>query len=78
MTKPEAARKQMRRAIEQILRRKKLIICDVCREEKPFRFMSKINPRICIACYTDNDMDRFRPVKMLKTGKGPEDDRTKK
>jgi hypothetical protein len=78
MTKPEAARKQMRRAIEQILRRKKLIICDVCREEKPFCFMSEINPRICIACYTDNDMDRFRPVKMLKTGKEPEDDRTKK
>lgn len=40
-------------------------------------FMSKINPRICEACYTDHDLDRFRPVEMLKTGKEPEDERTK-
>ena len=78
MTKPEAAREQMRRALEKILRRQRLIICSVCMEEKALCLMSKINSKVCAACYTDNDMDRFRPVKMLKTGKGPEDDRTKK
>ena len=78
MTRQEADKEQMRRALEKILRRKKLIICSVCMEEKPQCLMSKINSKVCAACYTDNDMDRFRPVKMLKTGKGPEDDRTKK
>ena len=67
----------MRRALEKILRRQRLIICSVCMEEKALCLMSKINPRICDACYTDCDFGRFEEMPMLKTKEGTEDERTK-